>query len=102
MTEGIKHDESKSRLDLVPPLALEAVGHVLGYGATKYDAHNWMKGMAWGRMLGAGLRHTFAFIRGQNRDPESGLPHLAHAACCLLMALEYYIRGIGKDDRFHG
>lgn len=27
-------------------------------------------------------------IHLERLDPESGLPHLAHAACCLLFALE--------------
>ena len=94
-----KHDAGKPRLDLLPFDALEQVGAVLDYGAKKYAARNWEKGLAWGRLLGAALRHLGAWARGANLDAESGLPHLAHAACCVLMLLASVTRGIGADDR---
>lgn len=94
-----KHDAGKPRLDLLPFDALEQVGAVLDYGAKKYAARNWEKGLAWGRLLGAALRHLGAWARGANLDAESGLPHLAHAACCVLMLLASVTRGIGTDDR---
>lgn len=60
---------------------------------------NWEKGLAWGRLSGALLRHLWAWMRGEERDPESGLPHLAHMACCALMLLASTLRGVGEDDR---
>ncbi len=98
--QAVKHDTEKSRADLLPVLALSSVGDVLGYGAKKYAEHNWRLGMSWGRMLGAALRHLFAFMRGEDLDPESGLPHLAHASCCCLMVLEYFLTKTGADDRW--
>jgi hypothetical protein len=96
---GVKHDAEKVRLDLMPFDALVEVGEILTFGAAKYDARNWEKGMAWGRLLGASLRHLFAWGRGENLDPETGKSHLAHAACCILFLLAYEKRGIGEDDR---
>lgn len=60
---------------------------------------NWEKGLAWGRLSGALLRHLWAWMRGEERDPESGLPHLAHMACCALMLLASTLRKVGIDDR---
>lgn len=97
--EGVKHDGGKPRLDLLPFDALEEVGKVLDYGAKKYAPHNWAKGMAWGRMLAACLRHLAAWARGVEVDPESGLHHLSHAACCALMLLALVLRKAGTDDR---
>lgn len=62
--------------------------------------HNWRKGFTWGRLSGAALRHLFAWIGGEDKDPESGLSHLAHAGCCVLFALTHELQGLGTDDRF--
>jgi hypothetical protein len=87
--EGRKDDGGKNELDLLPPRAIEAIGEVLSYGARKYSPDNWRKvpdGQR--RYLAACLRHLFAHMRGEKNDPESGLPHLAHAGCCILFLLE--------------
>lgn len=99
LTEGVKLDSGKPRLDLLPFDALEDVGAVLHHGAAKYAPRNWELGLAWGRLLAAALRHLSAWARGQDTDAESGLPHLAHAACCVLMLLALTRRRIGTDDR---
>lgn len=96
---GIKLDAGKPRLDLLPTDALEAVAEVFGYGANKYGSHNWAKGGRWGRWSAAALRHVFAWMRGEEKDKESGLPHLSHAICSLLMLLAMTLRAKGEDDR---
>jgi len=93
---------SKPRLDLLPPPAIEAIAEVLTFGASKYGANNWCRGARWGRYYAALLRHIFAWYRGQDLDPETGLSHLAHAACCLVFLMEYQRNGWGADDRFRG
>lgn len=85
---GDKFDGGKPAMDLVPPRALLQVGAVMAYGAQKYSAHNWRKGISVSRYLGAAMRHILAVVAGEDNDPESGLPHLAHAAACVLMAAE--------------
>lgn len=97
--EGRKDDGDKLPLHLLPHDALTEVAKVLDYGQRKYDARNWEKGMAWSRPYSACLRHLWAWWRGQERDPETGLSHLAHAACCVLFLLAYVIRGSLGDDR---
>lgn len=97
--EGVKHDNGKPRWDLLPFDALDEVAIVLAYGAKKYGDRNWEKGMAWGRMLAAALRHLAAWASGIERDDESKLPHLSHAACCVLMLLALHKRQVGDDDR---
>jgi hypothetical protein len=54
---------------------------------------------AWSRLISSTLRHLFAFMRGENQDPETGRSHLAHAICGLLFLLEYTFSGAGNDDR---
>ena len=47
-------------------------------------------------------RHIFAWWGGQDKDPETGFSHLAHAGCCLIFLMEYQRNGYGTDDRFTG
>jgi hypothetical protein len=97
--KAVKHDGDKARWDLLPFDALDEVALVLKYGAQKYASRNWEKGMSWGRLLGAALRHLGAWACGIEVDAESGHPHLAHAACCVLMLLALVKRNVGTDDR---
>lgn len=94
-----KHDSEKNPLELLPFEALEEIGKVLQFGAKKYDSHNWRKGFVWSRLIGAALRHIFAFARGEDKDPETGFSHLAHAGCCVLFLLSFTITNNGTDDR---
>lgn len=98
--EAKKHDGEKVRLELVPFTALFAVGDAFTYGAKKYADHNYRLGMKWSRLLGAALRHLAAWGAGEDHDPESGLPHLAHAGACVLMLLDAELQRLGTDDRW--
>lgn len=85
MKEGTKLDAGKLRWDLLPFAELEDVVRVLTFGAAKYEAENWqlVKG-ARRRYLAAAFRHLVAWTKGERVDPETGYPHLAHAATNLL------------------
>ncbi len=100
--EARKSSESatKPRLDLLPTAPAEAIAEVLSFGAKKYGAYNWARGARWGRYYAALLRHLFAWWRGEDNDPETGLSHLAHAGCCLFFLMEYHRNKWGMDDRF--
>lgn len=78
---GTKFDQEKVRLDLVDAEAIEGLASVLTFGAQKYDAHNWRKGISNSRLVASLLRHLFAIQRGEYIDPESGLPHIDHVGC---------------------
>lgn len=97
---GIKHDNDKPDMSLLSPLALIEVSKVMTFGAKKYSANNWRGGFEWLRPLSACLRHVWAFIGGEDNDPETGLSHLAHAICCLMFVLEFTITGAGLDNRY--
>jgi hypothetical protein len=93
---------SKPRLELVPWAAVTEIAEVLTFGAEKYDANNWCRGARWGRYFAALCRHIFAWWGGEEKDPETGKSHLAHAGCCLLFLMEYQRNNWGSDDRFKG
>jgi hypothetical protein len=97
---ALKHDEGKAPMNLLSREALEQIALVMDFGKQKYDAHNWRKGFAWSRPLSAAIRHILAFNDGEDKDPESGLSHLAHAACCIMFLLEFEKTHKDLDDRF--
>lgn len=73
-------------------LPLRAVAAVLTYGALKYKEDSWQhvpNGKA--RYESALDRHLNAWKAGEKCDEESGLPHIAHAACNALFLLWFDI-----------
>jgi len=98
--QGTKHDEGKPMVGLLPAEAIIEVSKVFTFGAKKYDSHNWRKGFIWSRVYDAVLRHVFAWVSGENKDPESGLSHLAHAIAGLMMLITFEKTGTGNDDRY--
>ncbi len=99
MSKALKLDTGKVPLELLPFESLIEVGKVLAFGAQKYGRYNWRQGMEWTRLVGAILRHLSAWMLGEDKDPESGLSHLAHAGCGILFLLAYELKSIGTDDR---
>lgn len=99
-TGAIKDNRSKARVDLLPSAPLLAIAEVLSYGARKYKPHNFRHGLPWGDTYASMQRHLLAWNDGEDIDPESGLPHLAHAACQIIFLLEYAAKGTGTDDRW--
>lgn len=97
---GAKYDQDKYRPELLSTIALVEISKVLTFGAKKYADHNWRKGISYSRLLGACLRHVFAYLGGESKDPETGLSHLAHASCCLIFILDYELTKPEFDDRF--
>ncbi len=98
-TEAVKHDGGKPQLTFLHPAALAEIARVMEFGAKKYARNNWLKGMGWLRLADAALRHLMAWSWGEDKDPESGLSHLAHAGCCIMFALAYEQLKLGTDDR---
>ena len=82
MSDNLKYDDNKPRLDLVPPELIEAVGIVRTYGVSKYgDSESWKQVEPY-RYRAALMRHICLYIKEPDGvDAESGLPHLWHIAC---------------------
>lgn len=95
-----KDDWIKLRYDLIPPEALEELAQVYTMGAHKYADRNWEKGLNYGRIFAAIMRHLWAFWRGETLDKESGIHHAAHAAWGCFALITYQKRGMWHlDDR---
>jgi len=90
ITQGQKFDQGKLRYSLLPTGTVQEVVKVLELGAVKYAPNNWqLVPDARTRYFDAIMRHLHAWWSGEKIDPETGLNHLAHAACSTLFLLYF-------------
>ena len=103
--KGIKFDNGKLRWSLLPLEPIQETIKVLMYGADKYTHEvdgktitgddNWkMIDDIPNKYYNALMRHITAWKLGEKKDPETNLPHLAHAICCLLFMLWHELKTI--------
>lgn len=102
-TIAVKADSGKTDWSLLPIESVEEIIKVLEFGATKYDDWNWStgNGFSYTRVFNATMRHLWAWFRGEDNDPETGLSHWAHAGCNVLFML-HFIKNkerYNQDDR---
>lgn len=92
---GAKYDTGKLLFRALTrglALPLRAVAAVLTYGALKYKEDSWQHVPNGKERYESALdRHLNAWKAGEECDEESGLPHLAHAACNALFLLWFEI-----------
>lgn len=99
---GLRANSGKIRYDLLPPDFMDELAKVYTMGAVKYAPRNWEKGFPWMECFGSLLRHAFAWARGEDRDEESGLLHMAHVAWNAIAIGTFMLRNVGTDDRQAG
>lgn len=101
---AVKYDQEKADWSMMPWDSVEEILKVLEFGKRKYSAWNWAQGdgFKYSRIFNSLMRHMFAWFRGEDNDPESGLSHLAHAGCNILFLI-YFVKHKNKyknnDDR---
>jgi hypothetical protein len=96
-----KHFSSgKLGIDQIPLEVIAEVGLVYTYGEGKYGRDNWLKGTDWSEFAGSLFRHYTKFMLGEDIDPETGLPHLAHLIWNAIAIETFRLRGLGVDDRY--
>lgn len=82
---------------------IEEAARVFKYACTEkvnpYPMWNWARGMPWSVPTACAVRHLSAVLRGEEADKETGLPHLGHAACNIIMLAQYEYSYREGDDR---
>ena len=91
----------KPRLDLIPLNALTYIALGLQEGARKYGSASWrdVDSVDLAQYVAATMRHLMAYADGEDTDPESGNPHLAHAMASLAIMVDLIENGNGADTR---
>lgn len=90
---------NKIRYSLLPVVAMRDTAQIWTFGAEKYGERNWEKGFDWSGPYDCLKRHLEAWFAGEDFDSESGLSHLAHAACNLQMLQHFEYHHQQGDDR---
>lgn len=98
--KGIKYDQEKPPMDLIPYESLEEIAKVLAEGEKKYGTANWARGIEMRRLISAALRHIGQFNSGEDFDSETDTLHLANAATNLLFAIWMYKNRPDLDNRW--
>ncbi len=99
-TQAARFDQGKVRMELVDMNVVTAIARIAAFGAKKYSDNNWYKGFPWLQPFASMMRHLVEWHKGNDIDPESGLPHLDHAAWNIHALIAFRERGIGQDNRF--
>jgi hypothetical protein len=97
-TTGAKREKLSSRYDLFPIEAISAYSRVAEFGAIKYEPWNWAKGLPRMQIAASLIRHLWAYMRGEDNDPESGLAHTDHILWNAVALVYHHDRGM-EDDR---
>jgi len=79
--KGLRYNEGKRQWSLVDFKSLEPLVEVLEFGCVKYTRDNWKKGLPQNEILESLQRHLIALFAGEEKDKESGLPHIGHIMC---------------------
>ena len=97
---GAEKGQKPCQLSSLPPHAMEQLGAVYGYGASKYAPHNYRKGYEVSKSVDALFRHVLRFLDGQDLDEESNLSHMAHASWHCLNIIQTLHDHPAYDDRY--
>jgi len=99
--EGKKYDGGKPSMSNVAGKTLMSIAEVFDFGAGKYGKNNYRMGMKWSRYYDACMRHITSWFDGEDNDiGETGLNHIDHAICSLIMLRTNIHEGAGEDDRY--
>lgn len=92
--------ETKPPVWLVPASANIMEAEVFRLGAAKYGPYNWREKKVRATVyIAAALRHLYSALDGEDIDPESNQPHIAHARACTGILLDALATGNLIDDR---
>lgn len=94
------HGVKKPPVGLIPPAALIHISKAMQHGAEKYEPYNWRdKAVRSTIYIDAAMRHLLRYLDGEDIDPDSGTPHVAHVAACMAILMDATEYGNLKDDR---
>ena len=95
--QALRYNSDKLPFDELDPLFLEEMFKVIQYGQKKYARLNWLKGAPATQFFGCIMRHMLQWWKGEEIDAESGISHLSHVACNIMM-LQYNLRKKPEND----
>ena len=99
MQYGLKFDQGKVQLHLIPYEPQVALARIYMHGVEKYGLNNWRKGFPWSQLYNSARRHLDDWFHLGVDIDESGMLSLAHALWNVNTLTHFAITGLGTDDR---
>ena len=96
---GKKDDLGKECFDLFPMMPLLELAKLFTLGAIKYGERNWEKGIKFGRLFAAMMRHAIKWWAGEKYDPVDGQHHLTAVMWNAMVLMELENTHPEMDDR---
>jgi hypothetical protein len=93
-----KEDFLRPKLSLVPYGIMEHIAKVRQHRAMKYAGQDYWKSVKPEQWVDDILMHIEAYIWREKIDAESGLSHLAHAACAMAFLIESEGNSLAEED----
>lgn len=94
-----RFNDGKLQWSMVDFKSLEDMVRVLEFGAKKYSRDNWKKGLKTTEVVDSMLRHVYAYLDGEDIDPESGINHTGHIMCNALFLSHMHLFRKDMDTR---
>jgi hypothetical protein len=89
--KALRYNNGKVKWSLVHFKSLAPMIEVLEFGAKKYSADNWKKGLDKKEILESIQRHLAALMDGEDIDPESLISHMGHIQCNAMFFNYHYV-----------
>jgi len=96
---GARANIGKPKWSLLPQSTLIPMIRVLEFGAVKYGALNWQKGLSVTEICESLKRHLDSFMEGEDFDKESLIHHVGHIQCNAMFLAWMLQHRTDLDDR---
>lgn len=94
-----RFNDGKLQWSMVDFKSLEDMVRVMEFGAKKYGRNNWKKGLKTTEIVDSMLRHIYAYLDGEDVDPESGINHTGHIMCNAMFLSHMHLFRKDMDTR---
>lgn len=94
-----RFNNGKPQWSMVDFKSLEDMVRVLEFGEKKYSRDNWKKGLKTTEVVDSLLRHIYAYLNGEDIDPESGINHTGHIMCNAMFLSHMHLFRKDMDTR---
>lgn len=95
--------KGKPMISLVPQEAIIGIARGFEHGIEKHGKHEFRdNNVTYTEIIDSLMRHTLAYLSGEDIDPDSGLPHVQLIGCNYAMLEWKRVHHPEQDDRYKG
>lgn len=100
-TGSLRKNQGKPEVSQIDPRFIRGLADLMTKSAKKYGKFNWALGQEYHTPYDSLMRHMLSFIEGEDKDPESGVSHLLHAAAnCMILYTSQLKNNKDLDTRY--